>query len=173
MVLSHIDGIEPSLCRGSDGIVIVHRYAAHSRARPMVGGVVNCTDYRYRRCMVVLFTQPGSYSGTSWKTNSMKFAVASDPSVPAAGARQLHSGALSASKRGNQVAFVSSACIKGLRLVTVQLPEKFSPIGPEFNRTSPLRSSKKFACSVFSEVVRAGLWRAVPCLWWKGMTRYS
>ncbi len=33
------NGIEPSLCRGSDGTVIVHHYAAHSRARPMIGGV--------------------------------------------------------------------------------------------------------------------------------------
>jgi hypothetical protein len=33
------NGIEPSLCRGSDGTVIVHHYVAHSRARPMVGGV--------------------------------------------------------------------------------------------------------------------------------------
>jgi hypothetical protein len=33
------NGIDPSLCRGSDGTVIVHHYAAHSRARPMLGGV--------------------------------------------------------------------------------------------------------------------------------------
>jgi len=33
------NGIEPSLSRGSDGTVIVHHYAAQSRARPMVGGV--------------------------------------------------------------------------------------------------------------------------------------
>jgi hypothetical protein len=33
------NGIEPSLCRGSDGTVIVHHYVTHPRARPMVGGV--------------------------------------------------------------------------------------------------------------------------------------
>jgi hypothetical protein len=33
------NGIEPSLCRGSDATVIVHHYVAHPRARPMLGGV--------------------------------------------------------------------------------------------------------------------------------------
>ena len=36
-------------------------------------------------------------------------------------------------------------CSKGLRLVTVQPPEKSWPIGTGLNRTSPLRRSKKFA----------------------------
>src|SRR5215217_4164573 len=34
-------------------------------------------------------------------------------------------------------------CIKGLRLVTMQLPEKFSPSRLGTNRTSPSRSSEK------------------------------
>jgi hypothetical protein len=33
------NGIEPSLCRGSGGTVIVHHYVTHPRARPMIGGV--------------------------------------------------------------------------------------------------------------------------------------
>jgi hypothetical protein len=33
-----------------------------------------------------------------------------------------------ASKRGHYVVFVAPFCIKGLRLVTVQLPEKSWPI---------------------------------------------
>ena len=35
-------------------------------------------------------------------------------------------------------------CIKGLRLVTVQLPEKFSPIGVGTNLSSHNRVSPKF-----------------------------
>jgi hypothetical protein len=35
-------------------------------------------------------------------------------------------------------------CIKGLRLVTMQLPEKFSPIRLGTNRSSHIRVSRKF-----------------------------
>ncbi len=38
------------------------------------------------------------------------------------------------SKRSDLVAVVAPLCIKELRLVTMQLPEKFSPIGPGLNR---------------------------------------
>ena len=38
-------------------------------------------------------------------------------------------------KRGVWVPFVAPLCSKGLRLVTVRLPEKSSPIGPGLNRT--------------------------------------
>jgi hypothetical protein len=37
-------------------------------------------------------------------------------------------------------------CIKGLRLVTIQLPENFSPIGEGTNRISHIRISQKFVC---------------------------
>src|SRR5919112_3204218 len=47
-------------------------------------------------------------------------------------------------KRPDLVAVVAPFCIKGLRLVTMQLPEKFSPSRPGTNRTSPSRSSKKY-----------------------------
>jgi hypothetical protein len=43
-------------------------------------------------------------------------------------------------------------CIKGLRLVTMQLPEKFSPIGVGINRSSLIRVSQKFALMEFSEI---------------------
>jgi hypothetical protein len=43
-------------------------------------------------------------------------------------------------------------CIKGLRLVTMQLPEKFSPIGVGTYRSSHIRVSQKFALMEFSEI---------------------
>src|SRR5215208_702861 len=50
-----------------------------------------------------------------------------------------------APKRSDLVAVVAPFCIKGLRLVTMQLPEKFSPIGVGTNRSSHIRLSRKFA----------------------------
>jgi hypothetical protein len=70
------------------------------------------------------------------KRNSAKFAVASDPPSSAASAQERHGGTILGSKRTYQVAFVAPLCIKGLRLVTLQLPENFSPIGPGLRRTS-------------------------------------
>jgi hypothetical protein len=49
-----------------------------------------------------------------------------------------------APKCGDLVAVVTPMCIKGLRLVTMQLPEKFSPIGLGTNRSSHIRLSRKF-----------------------------
>jgi hypothetical protein len=46
-------------------------------------------------------------------------------------------------------------CIKGLRLVTRQLPEKFSPIGLGTNRSLHIRVSPKFALTEFYEVVHS------------------
>jgi hypothetical protein len=43
-------------------------------------------------------------------------------------------------------------CIKELRLVMMQLPEKFSPIGLGTNRSSHIRLSGKFALMEFSEI---------------------
>jgi hypothetical protein len=40
------------------------------------------------------------------------------------------------STRSDLVPFVAPLCIKGLRLVTMQLPKKCSPIGPWLKRTS-------------------------------------
>jgi hypothetical protein len=51
--------------------------------------------------------------------------VASNPSGAAAGTRQRHGSIPSASKRSDLVAVVTPLCIKELRLVTMQLPEKF------------------------------------------------
>jgi hypothetical protein len=70
------------------------------------------------------------------KTNSRKFTVASNPSGATLSTRQRHGGTLQAAKRGDLVLFVAPTCIKGLRLVTVRLPENSQPIGPGFNRTS-------------------------------------
>ena len=45
-------------------------------------------------------------------------------------------------------------CIKGLRLVTVQLPEKFSPVELGTNRSSPIRCSTNFAFQVGNQCRR-------------------
>src|SRR5215217_5433395 len=54
--------------------------------------------------------------------------VASDPSSAVPSTLQRHGATLSASKHGDQVAFVSAFCIKTLRLVTPQLPEKLADV---------------------------------------------
>src|SRR5215208_3363077 len=82
------------------------------------------------------------------KRNSAKFTVANDPSGASPSTRLQHGDTLLASIRSNLVPFVAPIYIKGLRLVTVQLPEKSSSIGPGINRTSPLRSSRKFALKI-------------------------
>src|SRR5215212_7448547 len=74
---------------------------------------------------------------SAWKKNSAKFKVASDSSGASPSTRLQHEGTPLASKRSDLVPFVAPICIKGMRLVTVQLPEKSSPIGPGINRTSP------------------------------------
>jgi hypothetical protein len=67
---------------------------------------------------------------SAWNKNSRKFAVASNPSGAAPSTRQEHVGTPSASKRSDLVAVVAPLCIKGLRLVTVQLPKKSWCFGP-------------------------------------------
>src|SRR5918994_4267709 len=76
--------------------------------------------------------------------NSRKFAVASNRSDPSPSTPQQHGGTPSASKRSDLVAVVALFCIKELQLVTMQLPEKFSPY-----RTG---DQPNFACLMFSEV---------------------
>src|SRR5215208_6681470 len=80
---------------------------------------------------------------SAWKWNSRKFKVASDSSTQ----RQLLDNRPCCTPLGRKhpdlVAVVAPFCIKGLRLVTVQLLEKFSPIRPGANQTSPSRSSTK------------------------------
>jgi hypothetical protein len=110
------------------------------------------------------------------KRNSPKFTVASNRSDAAVSTRQQHAGTPSASKRSDLVAVVAPLRIKESRLVTMQLPEKFSPIGPGLNRTSPLRSSKKFRNTPAAEgsqldyrhvpsVRRSCRLRCGTCLW--------
>jgi hypothetical protein len=84
------------------------------------------------------------YSPSAWKRNSRKFKVASYSSTwfQLPGNRRWCSPP--APKRSELVAVVAPMCIKGLRLVTMQLPEKFSPIG--------VGDQPKFAYSAFSEV---------------------
>jgi hypothetical protein len=77
--------------------------------------------------------------------NSRKFTVASNRSDAAVSTRQQPGGTPSASERSDLVAVVAPLCIKELRLVTAQLPEKSGLIGPGHKPTSPLRSSRKFA----------------------------
>jgi hypothetical protein len=81
---------------------------------------------------------------TSPKSDSRKFAVASDRAEQGSGLRARYGGASSGSERRDLVAFVAPLCSKALRLVTLQLPEKFSPIGPglcQLRRHGVLRSS--------------------------------
>ena len=74
---------------------------------------------------------------TSEKPNSTKFAVASDSSTQRQPPDNRPWCTPLGSKHPDLVAVVAPMCIKRLRLVTVQLPEKFSPIGPGTHRTSP------------------------------------
>ncbi len=69
--------------------------------------------------------------------NSRKFTVASDPPISAPGTPEELSCPASEPKHRDQVAFVAPLGSKVLRLVTAQLPEKYSPGGPGLNRTSP------------------------------------
>ena len=66
---------------------------------------------------------------SAWKRNSAKFKVAGDPPSSAASIPRRHFAEPSAPKRGDLVAFVAALCIKVLRLVTLQLPEKSLPSG--------------------------------------------
>lgn len=50
-----------------------------------------------------------------------------------------HGGTPSSSERGDYVVVVTPSCIEELRLVTVELPEKSSPIGPRYDPTSLFR----------------------------------
>jgi hypothetical protein len=67
---------------------------------------------------------------SAWNRNSAKFTVANSSSTH----RQVLINRLYrtslASERSDYVVFVAPLCIKGLRLVTVQLPEKSWRIGP-------------------------------------------
>jgi hypothetical protein len=74
---------------------------------------------------------------SAWKRNSRKFTVANGPSGASPSTQLQHGGTPLASKRSDLVPFVAPICIKGLRLVTGQLPEKSSPIGAGINRPSP------------------------------------
>src|SRR5215213_11417607 len=63
--------------------------------------------------------------GQSQKSNSRKFAVASDPSSAPTSTPQRHGVSPSASNSGDYVAFVAPLCSKPLRLATARLPENF------------------------------------------------
>jgi hypothetical protein len=71
------------------------------------------------------------------RETSAKFTVANDQSDASPSTPLQHGDTLLASIRSDLVPFVAPICIKGLRLVTVQLPKRSSPIGPGINRTSP------------------------------------
>src|SRR5215216_4839115 len=89
---------------------------------------------------------PGpQYARTSPKTNSRKFTVASGSSTQWQALDNRPWCSSPAPKRGDLVAVVAPMCIKWFRLVTMQLPEKFSPIGLGTNRSSHIRLSRKFA----------------------------
>ena len=73
------------------------------------------------------------------KRNSRKFTVANGSSTHRQALDDRPCCSPSAPKRGDLVLFVAPFCIKGLRLVTVRLPEKSSPIGPGRNQLPLLR----------------------------------
>jgi hypothetical protein len=77
------------------------------------------------------------FTGVPRKWNSAKFAVASYSSTRRQAPDDRLCCTTLGSKHHNLVAVVAPMCIKELRLVTIQLPEKFSPIGAGINRTSP------------------------------------
>src|SRR5687767_6294134 len=94
-------------------------------------------------------SSPASYAihRSAWKINSSKFTVANGSSTY----RQAPAYGLcyppSWSKRSDLAPFVAPLCIKGLRLVTVRLPEKSCTVGqgeamfPELRLDGILRSS--------------------------------
>src|SRR5215207_11642868 len=101
---------------------------------------------------------PGSYGTpallltlihrSAWNRNSRKFAVASYSCTQR---QPLHNKPCCTPlglKHPDLVAVVAPICIKKLRLVTMQLPEKFSPIGAGLKANFALRSSRKFAASL-------------------------
>src|SRR5215218_2736762 len=67
---------------------------------------------------------------SAWKRDSPKFTVASDFSTQRQPPDKRPCCTPLGSKYPDLVAAVAPLCIKWLRLVTVQLPENFSPIGP-------------------------------------------
>src|SRR5215204_5771340 len=79
------------------------------------------------------------------KRNSTKFAVASGSSTHRQAIDNRPCRPPMAPRRADLVAVVAPMCIKELRLVIGQLPEKSGLIGPGHKRTSPLRSSRKFS----------------------------
>src|SRR5215203_6556109 len=79
------------------------------------------------------------------KANSRKFAVASYSSARRQALDNRLCCAPLGSKHPDLVAVVAPMCIKGLRLVTMQLPEKFSAIVLGTNRSSHIRVSANFA----------------------------
>jgi len=88
--------------------------------------------------------QPFSRILTAWKGYSANFAVASDPSGAAAGARQRHGATPSTTKRVDLAPFVAPMCSKRLRHATAQLLEN--------SLAHRDRARPNFALTAFSEV---------------------
>jgi hypothetical protein len=85
---------------------------------------------------------------SAWNMNSRKFAVASYSSTRLQPLDNRPCCSPPTPKRSDLVAVVAPMCIKGLRLVTMQLLEKFSPMGLGTNRSSHIRVSRKLAPGV-------------------------
>ena len=81
---------------------------------------------------------------SAWNKNSRKFKVASDTSTQRQPLDNRPWCTPLGSKHLDLVAVVAPMCIKGLRLATMELPEKLSPIGLGTNRISHIRLSRKF-----------------------------
>src|SRR5215213_2302114 len=81
---------------------------------------------------------------SAWKMNSRKFTVANGSSTQRQALDDRPCCSPLGPKRPDLVPFVAPLCIEELRLVTVQLPEKCSPMGLGLNRHSPFPNSRKF-----------------------------
>src|SRR5215217_4142189 len=122
-------------------LILRHRsflLLANSRFSPRVGK--NIHDATRRR----LAHRPEAIHRSAWNRNSRKFTVASYSSTQRQTLDNRPGSTPLASKRSDLVAVVTPFCIKGLRLATVQLPDKCSPMGPDLNRPSANRVSRTF-----------------------------
>src|SRR5215203_1498641 len=86
----------------------------------------------------------GAIHPTSENRNSAKFTVANGSSTHRQALKNKPCCPPLGSKRSDLVTVVAPTCIKGLRLVTVQLPENSRPSD---------RAQANFACTEFSEVL--------------------
>jgi thiol-disulfide isomerase/thioredoxin len=104
--------------------------APEVRLADLGGKEISLQDFKGKETLV-LFWNPGCGFCQQMLPDLKEWEAGAPESI-----LRRHGGPPSASKRGDYVLFVAPFCIKGLQLVTAQLPEKYLRIGPELNRTS-------------------------------------